>query len=300
MSVKNAKYKFEKNLLEISKSKNINDALIEWENIFIEQRDKQNALCICQKKLKNVYYMYNKTNMKTIIVGGKCLKKFSLKEIEKNIYTKAVNNVFKKVKSNGEYDIIDDIDKYSSNVEQELIDYITKEFEINLNDEYKLQELIKNIKLVIDKYNLNYLNDKCNEISNQIKKIENERIENERSNQKKLLENERIENERIENKRIENKRIENKRIENKRSNQKKLLENERIENKRIENERIENERIIDDIDKYFYRDKDGVLYDMETFECSYVISNKTNEIKNLRNWRRDDYLYKNYIKMYVN
>ena len=52
MSVKNAKYKFEKNLLEISKSKNINDALIEWENIFIEQRDKQNALCICQKNSK--------------------------------------------------------------------------------------------------------------------------------------------------------------------------------------------------------------------------------------------------------
>jgi len=32
----------------------------------------------------------------------------------------------------------------------------------------------------------------------------------------------------------------------------------------------------------YYRDKDGILYDMKTFENCYVISSKTNEIKSLK------------------
>ena len=49
MVKKYASYKFENNLLKLSKIQNINSALNEWVFVCNEQREIQNITCICQK-----------------------------------------------------------------------------------------------------------------------------------------------------------------------------------------------------------------------------------------------------------
>ena len=267
MVKKYASYKFENNLLKLSKIQNINSALNEWVFVCNEQREIQNITCICQKKLKKVFYMYNKSTMKTIVVGGSCVKKFGSKEIKKNIYTKTASKIIKNINSNGEYDFINNIEEYSLKVQNDLIDYLENKLQININDEFKLRDLIEEINLITNEYNLNYLKNIYNKIENVIEKIQ---IENE----KKRIENERIENERIENE--------------KNKNEKKRIENEKkyyYYSSDVCSDSSDDD--LSDIYNYngvdYYRDKDGILYDMNTFENCYVISSRTNEIKKINN-----------------
>jgi hypothetical protein len=148
-------YKFNINLLELSKSKDLEIAKTEWREIYREKREEKTGLCICQHTLKNIIYMYNIFTKYTISVGTSCCKKFKLQIIK-------INNILEKVISkmliNGEYKIINNILEYTNNIEIQLIKYIRNEYE-NMTNLEEIKKFNNDIKILIDDYDLTYLED---------------------------------------------------------------------------------------------------------------------------------------------
>jgi len=187
---KNSVYKFSTNLLRASSSQNIEDAKNEWYVIYDEVRDKIDGLCICQRKVKYVTYMFNVITKNTIIVGSKCSKKFNMNRnmLNNNI----LNNTMKNKLSKGEYINIDNIITYCKSIEEELLNHFLTEFDTtikkyryydncsddNVNDiiwvcfmEDYYRDLIKiscDMEELIQQYNLSYLTKLCKSIKNKI------------------------------------------------------------------------------------------------------------------------------------
>ncbi len=140
-----AQYKFNANLLKASKSQDLTEAKNEWSVII---KSDQNGLCICQHKLKHIYFMYNSITNLTITVGVTCAKKFGMKkEVMANT---VIKSIFTQMLEKGEYEIIDDIIVYTKNVERELITYLEEEYKLKENNIEELKTLliiIQNIKL---------------------------------------------------------------------------------------------------------------------------------------------------------
>ena len=200
-----AKYKFNTNLLKASKSINLEDAKKEWKIIYEEKREENDGLCICQRKVKNIIYMYNIQTQNTIIVGTVCCKKFEMNKDKLSntiLYNLLKNNLIK-----GEYTNINNIITYCNSVKEQLIQHIQEEFEtiinnynqsknfwdnteyqenwnkISFSNDKKLKELSININELIQQYNLDYLKDiylniknKLNEMNEEIKKYEKSKI----------------------------------------------------------------------------------------------------------------------------
>ena len=175
-------YKFNINLLELSKSKEIAIAKTEWREIYREKREEKTGLCICQHTLKNIIYMYNIFTKHTISVGTTCCKKFKLQIIK-------INNILEKVISkmliNGEYKIIN-----TNNIKTQLIKYIRNEYE-NMRNLEELKKFNNDIKILINDYDLTYLHDIYDEIMEKIineEKKEYEKMELEKSQIKQMQE----------------------------------------------------------------------------------------------------------------
>jgi hypothetical protein len=155
------KYNFNNNLLKASISDNIEDAHKEWQVICTHDRNDTDAHCICGHVVKNVKYMYNIKNKKTIIVGCVCFKKFNLNN--KKLSNKIFKNVLQKVLQKGEYKNIDDIDQYCENIKIELINHFKDRLDelklINSNNKADLLcQLKKEVDIIIQDYDINYLN----------------------------------------------------------------------------------------------------------------------------------------------
>lgn len=71
---KDAKYKFDTNLLALSENKDVDMAKKEWH--FVTKDKVESEQCICQRKISNVIYMWNHVTGKSIAVGTTCCEKF--------------------------------------------------------------------------------------------------------------------------------------------------------------------------------------------------------------------------------
>jgi hypothetical protein len=165
-----AKYNFDKNLIKASYKKDLYGAKREWQIIGKYIREEQDGLCICQRKVKHIIYMYNPKTKLTIIVGSKCAKKFELNNFL------LPNNILRKLlKSNllkGNYEIINNIIRYSYNIEEQFIKYFENKIDKCNNNQNKLLEIKNEIKELIEIYSLKYLNN-IYEILNNIYEILN-------------------------------------------------------------------------------------------------------------------------------
>jgi hypothetical protein len=185
-----AKYNFDTNLLNASSSPNIDDAKKEWV-ILLKEKIKDNALCICQRKVKIVTYLFNTKTYLTIIAGTTCCKKFNMttENITNNLYSKILIDNLKK----GSYIHINNIVKYSDDIQKHLQDYFEEQLEIKsrilleyiesgnkyfikdyLNNLVNLRKKIEDLKSL---YSLEYLNENITNIDSKIidfkEKIEN-------------------------------------------------------------------------------------------------------------------------------
>lgn len=161
-----SKYKFNTNLLDLSKSNDLEIAKTEWLEIYTEQRTDKSGLCICQHKIKNIIFMYNIFTKFTICVGTNCCKKFNFKinKLNNNIF----KNIMVKMIKNSDYKIINNIIEYTQDIELELIKCIRNEYNNNISKLENLKELNNEIKMLIDNYKLLYLHDIYNEVSDTI------------------------------------------------------------------------------------------------------------------------------------
>jgi hypothetical protein len=151
-----SKYNFNNNLLNLSQNKNIDDAIKEWLIIYNEERSIQSGHCICQRKVKNIFYLVNKLNNNCISTGVVCCKKFNIncylnEGIVKNIYSENI--------SNGNYEIIDNLIIYKNNIQDQIIDYFNKKLDIHMTNIADILDIINEIEDSIKLYNIDYLND---------------------------------------------------------------------------------------------------------------------------------------------
>ena len=157
-------YKFNIHLLKLSKSKDLKIAKTEWREIYREKREEKTGLCICQHTLKNIIYMYNIFTKHTISVGTSCCKKFKLQIIKIN---NILENVICEMLIKGEYKIINNILEYTNNIKTQLIKYIRNQYE-NMTNLEQLKKFNNDIKILINEYDLKYLDDIYEEIMGKI------------------------------------------------------------------------------------------------------------------------------------
>ena len=148
------KYKFDRHLLYLSESDDIEIAKTEWE--FICKRTEQDGHCICQHKIKHVTYMYNEKTNYTITVGTDCAEKFNV-DISKPV-SEELQYILSDLINSGLYEIIDNIVEYSEDVEQKLIDYYKEQISL-CNSDSDLNQIVHKLDGLIKKYKLDYLTD---------------------------------------------------------------------------------------------------------------------------------------------
>ena len=146
-------YNFKQNLLALSQSKDIDEALTEWRviNKNYEHLSEGKVVCICNKVIKRVHYVCNLRTNKFAYLGTACVGKFRNKL--KHITNHSLRTVFMDMISDGLYDKIFDFDGYSDEVKTRLVAFFdTHNFE-------NVDEKIQAIKELMDSYGCSFLND---------------------------------------------------------------------------------------------------------------------------------------------
>jgi hypothetical protein len=194
-------YNFNSNLLKLSSTDIIEDAYLEWFLILYKRDETNNNKCICQHKIKRANYLYNIKTKYTITCGTTCLKKFNFKivDLTDNILKTILNNHLQK----GQYENIDNIINFSENIEDDIIEHYTTQYNYNKNNLQRLLNYKTEIDNLICSYSLIYLNDILIIINNQINILEEENKQNELLKIKK--QNEKDEITRINKLKIQNK-----------------------------------------------------------------------------------------------
>ena len=169
--------------------------------------------------------MYNIFTKYTISVGTGCCKKFKLKTV--GIDNNILKNVLSEMISAGEYKIIDDVLEYTCDIQTQMIKYIMKEYKY-----FYCEELLTDVKMLIDNYGLSYLQSVYDELISRREK-EREKEREEREKEREVREKEREEREKEEKERI---RKIHERIESERKNR----EREKIKKQEEEKEMEEN------------------------------------------------------------
>lgn len=188
MSKKNATYNFNANLINASHNKELENAKKEWEFVMEETREIADGHCICQRKVKNVIYMYNTQTKNTICVGSTCHKKFNMSD---NKINRDLSKIINRYLEKGEYQIIDNIIVYCQSIQNELISSFENEYKLcsshgtTWDNGYILKEqdyipeclkkLSNKINVLITDYNLEYLQDIYNTVNNKINELYEER-----------------------------------------------------------------------------------------------------------------------------
>lgn len=224
---KKTKYNFEANLLKLSDSDDFVKAIKERNFIYKEKYEHQDKTCVCNHKVKNCIFLYNKITGKTIIVGTGCYKKFGFEKKKNSIRKTIYQQILIEMLTKGEYDSLEDgLLEYSKNCEEEVKQHYEERMETD--DLEKLEDLFDEVNYLINEFNLNYLVSIRKQISVKINDIKTE--------QKIAEELERIRKRKLEKKRKEEERIRKRELEEREKKRK-----ERKERKRMEQEGLFNE-----------------------------------------------------------
>ena len=152
-------YKFKKNLLLLSYSKDLKESINEWVKVGEHKTKLRCNKCICQHTLKYMTIIYNNKTGKYAGVGDTCYKHIT----DQNNQSGQSDQTGQSGKNdqNGEYEDIDDINKYSDDIKKILeMDYKVKFNECDTCSE--LNDLLIEIK----ECSLNNLGDICSSVNN--------------------------------------------------------------------------------------------------------------------------------------
>ncbi len=185
MPPKKTTNKFNKNLFEASENKtNIEETKKEWEIINEEKRKDLDRLCICQHKIKNVIYLYNKHTKNIINCGVECVKKFQMEnneKMKKGMMREVLSKVLREKKTEDEkYEMRWSLEKYLPDVKMNLINLIDRELSTSKYDMDKLGELRIKIKELIEEYRITYLDDVLVNIMDTIQELKEKKEEERR------------------------------------------------------------------------------------------------------------------------
>ncbi len=179
---------FDKNLLELSLNKDLEEAKKEWE-MLKEDNSIDKKMCLCNHKLQKIKYYFNKRTLHIVVIGSECSKKFGMnkntmknegvrKLLEKILFKKDndttdnTNNNINQVINNNEKEKIEDLHLYSQKMRLNFIDKMRREnilFEelVNTKSVKTYEEDIENhrihLNILINDYGMFYLEEIKNE-----------------------------------------------------------------------------------------------------------------------------------------
>ncbi len=179
---------FDKNLLELSLNKDLEEAKKEWE-MLKEDNSIDKKMCLCNHKLQKIKYYFNKRTLHIVVIGSECSKKFGMnkntmknegvrKLLEKILFKKDndttdnTNNNLNQVINNNEKEKIEDLHLYSQKMRLNFIDKMRREnilFEelVNTKSVKTYEEDIENhrihLNILINDYGMFYLEEIKNE-----------------------------------------------------------------------------------------------------------------------------------------
>jgi hypothetical protein len=168
--------KFDERLVEVSESKDLNEAKKEWE-FFVEEKSDEYKRCICSTKIKIIKYFFNKINGNIICCGTTCRTKFNSDITEMS--NKTLEKIFKLKSPYNEYKQFTNIEEYLDYAKDELKSFMLKEIQnskfnnliilleniININKNYGLtvfDSYIETIKIKIIELTPSYIEDELN------------------------------------------------------------------------------------------------------------------------------------------
>ena len=174
--VKKMEDRFNKKLVTVSESEDLNEAKKEWD-FFVEEKSDEKKTCICNRQIKNIKYFFNKINGNIICCGTKCCKKFNSDITEMS--NKTLEKIFKLKNLCNEYKKFTNIEEYLDYAKDELESFMLKEIQnskfnnliilleniININKTYGLtvfDNYIESIKLKIIELIPSYIEDELN------------------------------------------------------------------------------------------------------------------------------------------
>jgi len=152
---RSSKHKFDKNLLALSCSQDVEGAKQEGRTGWRESRKESDGLCLCQHRIKHIVYLYNKKTKKTISVGCECYKKFNFDAREMSNYM--LQYVMREVLSKGEYARIDNVIEFSESIKDRLPGVIWRGYE---NVKYRKDEryrFLNEVEDLVESYGIDYL-----------------------------------------------------------------------------------------------------------------------------------------------
>jgi hypothetical protein len=140
-------HKFDKNILGLSKTKNVDELHLEWVAVGYEKTDGNDTRCICSRWIKYVYYFYNHVTNRTIAVGTACADK--LKEIiGRNGKARSVVNLCDLGLKPGIYTEITDLEAYSEEIRRQICALLR--VHLGRCDAFELVDFIENPKLLLN------------------------------------------------------------------------------------------------------------------------------------------------------
>ena len=139
-----ARYKFEENIFKLSETKEVAKLHDEWE--FINNDERDDGHCICNRKITHVNYFYNIKTNKYIMVGDSCKDKLCLKIIKKGGVKRYIDKL---MNNKGEYLEILDMIQYSNDTMLKIYQYF-EDIAIT-NDIIMLNRIINVLKDILRK-----------------------------------------------------------------------------------------------------------------------------------------------------
>ena len=221
----NQKYNFKAHIINLSHSDNFDDALKEWIQMpgIYKKLHEGLCKCICQRVIKYFHYIYNKITKKYINVGTECFKKFNF-IISNNKINKFLKEVLDKF-AKGEYENIDDLEEYSTNIQLRIEQDLKDRYEKNSNDLDILYMLKDNIEELIKDYNFTDLEDLKNLVIQTITVLEQKKFKEEQIKQQ--IEEERIKKIKIEEEELKLIHEEERKLDEELAREKQEIENEK-------------------------------------------------------------------------
>jgi hypothetical protein len=168
--------RFNKKLVAVSESEDLNEAKKEWE-FFVEEKSDEYKICICSTRIKIIKYFFNKINGNIICCGTTCCTKFNSDITEMS--NKTLEKIFKLKSPYNEYKQFTNIEEYLDYAKDELESFMITEINnsnfnnliilleniININQNYGLtvfDSYIETIKIKIIELTPSYIEDELN------------------------------------------------------------------------------------------------------------------------------------------
>lgn len=176
------------NLLKLSYIKEYETAKREWYKIGKECLSNFNNLCVCQRKCKNIVYLYNHITKKIFVICSICHK--SLKISKNNEMNEMLKNSLQKLLLEKKYKTIGCVIEPEYDIDKLIETYACDKYKKCMDNKESIQKISDDINELMNDYYFECLQNLHEIIDKQIKHLEIEELDKQKKRLEKLAQEE--------------------------------------------------------------------------------------------------------------